>query len=393
MPKAGGEYVYLKEAYGPLLGFIQGWMNTMVGFSASIAAKAAALYTYFAFFFPGFRHVFYTIDLPIGPNAGPLELQYGQLFGIAIVVLLTTLNTLGVRVGGGVQVATTALKMVLIFGIIAAGLLSGQGSAANLETSMAADPGGVAGFFAALVAALWAYDGWSNAGMLGADVNQPGRNLPRVLILGTGTVIVIYLVTNLAYFSVLSATEIGTSPTVASDMMQRAVGPVGATIVAIAAILSIFASLNGSLLAGSRVPYAMARGGLFFKAMGRVHPKFETPASSLALLCVWSSILLLSGRFDQLYRMVIFTSWIFYALAAAGAIVLRYKRPDLPRPYRTWGYPWVPGIFVIVAIALLYSTLVTYPGDSLRGLILIAVALPFYFYWRSRAGHAAGSES
>jgi APA family basic amino acid/polyamine antiporter len=393
MPRAGGEYVYLKEAYGPLLGFVQGWMNTMVGFSASIAAKAAALYTYFAIFFPGFRHVFYTLDVPIGPNGGPLELQYGQLFGVAIVVLLTVLNAIGVRVGGGVQVATTALKIALIAGIIVVGLSSSRGDFGNLDTSMAAAPGGAAGFFAALVAALWAYDGWSNAAMLGADVHQPGRNLPRVLILGTGAVIVVYLLTNLAYFAVLTVSEAGANQTVAAAMMQRAVGPAGGAIVAVAAIVSIFASLNGSLLSGSRVPYAMARGGLFFEAMGHIHPRFGTPAASLALLCVWSSILLLSGRFDQLYRMVIFTSWIFYALTAAGAIVLRYKRPDLVRPYRIWGYPWVPGLFVIVAIALLYSTLVTYPGDSLRGLILIAIALPFYFYWRRPARRAAGSES
>jgi basic amino acid/polyamine antiporter, APA family len=150
----------------------------------------------------------------------------------------------------------------------------------------------------------------------------------------------------------------------------------------VAAIISIFASLNGSLLAGSRVPYAMARGGLFFKSMKRIHPRFETPASSLMLLCVWSSILLLSGRFDQLYRMVIFTEWIFYALTAAGAIVLRRKYPDLQRPYKIWAYPLVPAIFVLVAIALLYSTLVTYPGDSVKGLVLLVVALPFYLYWK-----------
>jgi len=382
MPKAGGEYVYLTAAYGPLLGFIQGWTNIVVGFSASIAAKAAALYTYFAIFFPRFHHVFFTIHLPIGPNGGPLEIQYGQLFGVSIVVLLTALNYVGVRVGGGVQVATTVLKITLIIGIIGAGLLSGQSTAANLQTTMPAVPGGVAGFFAALVAALWAYDGWNNAGMLGADIARPGRNLPLVLILGTGTVVLIYLLTNVVYFSVLPAAHIGANQTVAADMMQRAVGPVGGAILTVAAIISIFASLNGSLLAGSRVPYAMARGGLFFKSMKFIHPRFETPASSLILLCVWSSILLLSGRFDQLYRMVIFTEWIFYALTAAGAIVLRRKYPDLQRPYKIWGYPLIPAVFVLVGIALLYSTLVTYPGDSVKGLILIAVALPFYFYWK-----------
>src|SRR6266851_2615604 len=384
MPEAGGEYVYLTAAYGPLSGFLLGWTYTSVGFTASIAAKAAALFTYLADFFPGLNRVVYTLAIPIGPAGGPLEIHYGQLLGIVVVFCLASVNYVGVRAGGGVQLVTTTLKMLLIAGIIVVGLTSGQGSASNLHSATPATPGGVAGFFAALVAALWAYDGWNYAGMIGGEVERPGRTLPRVLILGTGAVIGIYLLTNLAYFYLLSGSAVGSSPRVAADAMRTAVGPAGGAIVSIAAIISILASLNGSFLAGPRVPYAMARRGYFFAAMGRVHPKFHTPGAGIILFGVWSS-LLLSGRFEDLYRMVIFTEWIFYGMTAAAVLVLRRKRTEINRPYRVLGYPLVPILFVLVSIALLYSTLMTSPRESGIGLALIGAGLPFYYHWKRAA--------
>jgi len=390
MPEAGGEYVYLTSAYGPLSGFLLGWTYTAVGFTASIAAKGAALYTYLADFFPGLNRVVYTLAIPIGPQGGPLEIRLGQLLGIVVIFGLASVNYVGVRAGGGVQVSTTTLKVLLIAGIIVVGLASGQGNSANLHSAMPASPGGVAGFFAALVAALWAYDGWNYAGMIGGEVERPGRNLPRVLILGTGAVIGIYLLTNLAYFYLLSGTEVGSSPRVAADAMRRAVGSRGGAIVSIAAIISIFASLNGSFLAGTRVPYAMARRGYFFAAMGRVHPKFHTPGASVILFAVWSSLLLLSGRFEDLYRMVIFTEWIFYGMTAAAVLVLRRKRPEMNRPYRVLGYPVVPTLFVLVSLALLYSTLMTSPRESGIGLALIVAGLPFYYHWKGTAKQTQG---
>jgi APA family basic amino acid/polyamine antiporter len=254
-------------------------------------------------------------------------------------------------------------------------------------TTTSATPGVVAGFFAALVAALWAYDGWNYAGMIGGEIERPSRNLPRVLILGTAAVIGIYLLTNFAYFYLLNATEVGASPRVAADAMRKAVGPYGGAIVSIAAIISIFASLNGSFLAGPRVPYAMARDGYFFAAMGRVHPKFHTPGAGIVLFGVWSSILLLSGRFEDLYQMVIFTEWIFYGMTAAAVIVLRRKRPEMSRPYLVLGYPIVPVLFVLVSIALLASTLMTSPRESGIGLALIVAGLPFYYYWKRAGKH------
>jgi APA family basic amino acid/polyamine antiporter len=381
LPEAGGEYVYLNAAYGPFFGFIYGWTQTWVAKSASIATLGTAFFTYLADFFPGLAAVLFTVPLPIGPHAGPLEIRRGQLLAIGVILFLASVNYAGVRAGGGVQVGVTALKLCLIGGLIAAGLSSSRGSWANFRTSTPPDPGGVPGLFVALVAALWAYDGWNNAGMLGSEIERPQRNLPWALIAGTLSIMAIYLLTNLAYFYILSASEVGSSERVAADTMRRALGPPGGAAVSVAAMISIFAALNGSILSGSRVPYAMARDGYFFKSLSRIHPRFHTPGNSIVLLGVWSSVLLLSGQFRQLYTMVIFPSWILYGMTAAAVIVLRYKRPDLERPYRVPGYPLVPILFVCVALTLVYSTLRASPRESGIGLALILAGIPAYFHW------------
>jgi APA family basic amino acid/polyamine antiporter len=384
LPDAGGEYVYLNAAYGPLFGFIYGWTQTWVAKSASIATLATAFIAYFSDFVPRLQEVLYSVPLPIGPHGGPLEIRYGQLLAIGLILFLAGVNYLGVRVGGGVQVGVTALKIALIGGLILAGLTSSRGSVANFHRSMTADPGGISGFFVALVAALWAYDGWNNAGMLGSEIERPDRNLPRALIGGTICMIAIYLLTNFAYFFVLSGPEVGASQRVAADAMRRVMGPQGGSMVSVAAMISIFAALNGSILSGSRVPYAMARDGYFFKSMARVHPRFHTPSAGTMLFGIWSSLILLSGQYKELYTLVIFPSWILYGMTAASVIVLRRKRPELPRPYRTLGYPWVPILFVFVALALLYSTLRSSPRESGIGLGVILIGFPFYFYWKRR---------
>ncbi len=382
LPDAGGEYVYLNAAYGPFWGFIYGWTQTWVAKTASIATLATGFFYYVAYFFPKLTVAFYAVPLPIGPGGKPLEIQYGQLLGIALILFLAGVNYLGVRVGGQVQIVVTVVKLSLIVALIIAGLTWGQGTFAHFSESIPANPGGIAGFFAALVAALWAYDGWNNAGMLGSEIENPQRNLPRALLVGTSAMIAIYLLTNLAYFYVLSSAEVGATPRVAAEAMQKVLGNSGASIVSIAAMISIFAALNGSILSGSRVPYAMARDGLFFKRMSHINPYFRTPGACIVLLGVVSSFILLSGRYDELATLVIFPSWILYGMTAASVIVLRIKRPDMHRPYRVPGYPVVPIIFVLVAVALLYSTLLNSPRESGIGLALIIAGLPFYFYWK-----------
>ena len=388
LPEAGGEYVYLNAAYGPFWGFIYGWTQTWVAKSASIATLGTAFFTYLADFFPGLEAALFTIPLPIGPHGGPLEIRRGQLLAIGVILFLASVNYVGVRAGGGVQVGVTALKLCLIGGLIAVGLSSSRGSFGNFRTSMPPAPGGVPGLFVALVAALWAYDGWNNAGMLGSEIERPQRNLPRALIAGTLSIMAIYLLTNFAYFYLLTASEVGFSQRVAADTMRRALGLWGGAAVSVAAMISIFAALNGSILSGSRVPYAMARDGYFFKSMSQVHPRFHTPGNSILLLGVWSSVLLLSGEYSQLYTLVIFPSWILYGMTAAGVIVLRYKRPDLERPYRVPGYPVVPALFVCVALVLVYATLQASPRESGIGIVLILAGVPAYSHWRrGRAGN------
>lgn len=376
MPEAGGEYAYLREAYGPFFGFIYGWTQMWVAKSGSIATLATAFFYYLANFYPGLESTVFQSDW--------LEIKTGQLLAMAVIAFLGFVNYFGVKVGGGVQVGVTILKVVLIALIIGVGLTFSGGSTTNFDTAIPNATGGIAGFFAALVAALWAYDGWNNVSMVSSEIRNPQRNLPRALILGTLAVMAIYLAANLAYFYVLPASAVGASDRVAADMMRQIWGTTGANAVSIAAMISIFAALNGSILSGSRVPFAMARDGLFFQSIATVHPRYFTPANSIIALTLWSMILVLSGRYDQLFTYVIFASWILYGMATASVLVLRRKRPDLPRPYKTLGYPVVPILFVIVAAALILSTLVKSPRESLLGLGIILLGIPFFWYWSSK---------
>ena len=381
LPEAGGEYVYLREAYGPLWAFIYGWTQLLVAKSGSIATLATGFFLYMTNFFPELDKVITSVNVPL---LGLLEIRNGQLFAIVVIGLLGLLNYFGVRIGGNVQVIVTIIKVLAIVAIILVGLFATSGTTANFSTSVPA-VGGVAGFFAALVAALWAYDGWNNVSMVASEVKNPERNLPLALIIGTFAVIVIYMLTNVAYFYVLSADAVGTSDRVAGEMMRRIFGAPGAALVSVAAMISIFAALNGSILTGARVPFAMARDGLMFRAVGEIHPKYFTPANSIIVLSIWSMLITLTGRYDDLFNLVIFSSWILYGMATASVLVLRHKRPGLARPYKTLGYPIVPIVFVLVAIALLASTYLSRPRESQMGLVIILVGLPFYFYWKRKA--------
>jgi APA family basic amino acid/polyamine antiporter len=386
MPGAGGEYVYLREAYGPFWSFLYGWTQMWVAKSGSVATLATAFFLYLANFHPELKQPIGHIPIPLGPNGGPLEVSAGQIFGMALILALGWLNYFGVKVGGEVQIFVTICKVSLIFIVIAVGLFTGHGDAANFHTvTPVTVPGGsVAAFFAALVAALWAYDGWNNVTMVGSEIQEPERNLPRALILGSLAVMAIYLLANVAYFYVLPAREVAASDLVAADMMRKIYGQPGVAVVSVAAMISIFAALNGSILTGSRVPYAMAVDGYFFKSMGKVHPAHRTPANSILALSAWSAILVLSGRYDQLFTYVIFASWILYGMTTAAVLVLRRTRPEMPRPYRTLGYPVVPVVFVISALSLVISTLFSSPRESFMGLGLVLIGVPFYYHWAKR---------
>ncbi len=384
MPEAGGEYVYLSAAYSPFWGFLYGWTQFWVAKSGSIATLAAGLYTYLTIFFPALGNSVAVFPWHIGPGGSLLEIKYGQLVGIVVILVLCGVNYLGVEAGGGVQIVVTIVKVSLIVAVVAFGLFFGHGSLAHFSGHIPAAVG-ISGFFTAMVSALWAYDGWNNVSMVSSEIRDPQRNLPRALIFGTLAVIAIYLSLNVAYFYVLTPSQVGLGRHVAADMMDSVGGSLATAGVTVAVCISIFAALNGSILSGSRIPYAMARDGLFFRTAAVVHPKFRSPGHSMVLLSLWSCVVVLSGWFDDLYNFVIFGSWILYLMTAFSVIVLRRKRPDLQRPYRVLGYPFVPVLFSIMALFLLLSTLHTRPRESMMGLGMMSLGIPFYFFWKSRA--------
>jgi amino acid transporter len=386
MPEAGGEYVYLSAAYGPFWGYLYGWTQFWVGKSGSIATLAAGFYTYLTAFYPLLGLTLVRLPFHIGPGGSLLEVHYGQLVAIAIIIILAFVNYVGVRSGGNLQVFVTGLKMLLIFSIILVGLFAGKGHFSHLHSQIPAF-GGVAAFFAAMVSALWAYDGWNNVSMVSSEIRSPQRNLPRALVFGTAAVIATYILINIAYFYVLTPAQVAASHRVAADMMASLYGGAAAGAVTVAVLISIFAALNGSILSGARVPYAMARDGLFFRTAATVHPRFHTPGAATFMLCLWSCVVVLSGWYDDLYNFVIFGNWTLYLLTTLSVFVLRRKCPNLPRPYRTIGYPIVPVLFVCVATLLLLSTLQTRPRESLMGLALMALSVPFYFYWKKENSH------
>ena len=384
MPHAGGEYVFLREAYGPLWSFLYGWMLFWVGKSGAIAALATAFFLYLANFWPVLEVTFFIVPLPLGAGGAPLEVRYGQILAMGLILGLGWLNYFGVKLGARVQTSVTALKIVLILTIVILAAVLGGGKAANLVSTVE-HTGGLSGFFAALVAALWAYDGWNNMTMVSGEVREPHRNIPRALIFGVLAVMLIYLITNVAYFYALPAAAVASSNRVASEAAAQFLGDSGRDAVAAAAMISIFAALNGSLLSGARVPYAMARDKFFFAALGRVHDRYLTPHVALLAQSTWAALLVLSGRYEQLFTLVIFAAWIFYGMTAASVFVLRSKRPDMERPYRTLGYPIVPALFVFMAGSLVVMTLFKSPRESLMGLLLIVLGIPFYQFWKKRA--------
>ena len=365
MPQAGGQYVYLREAYGPLVSFLCGWMMFLVQQSGGIATLAVGLTLYLSNFFP-----FSTFAQ--------------RLAAAGVIVVLTAINYRGVRQGGWVQSVLTGLSLGIVVSLIALGYLLVHGPAA-VGSSLPA-PTGLrfwGSFGVAMVAAFWAYEGWSNVTFAGEEVKRPQRNLPLALALGTGAVMAIYVGLNLVYYHVLTLPEIAQSSRVAADAAARIMGPRGAQLVALAIIIAVFGSINGSILTAARVYYTMAHDGLFFGWCGTVHPRFRTPHLALLVQGAWSVLLVCLASYEELFTYSIFAAWIFYALTALGVIVLRRKRPDLPRPYRVAGYPWVPILFVLAASAFVANTLLEKPTEAGWGTVLVALGVPVYFIWRA----------
>lgn len=375
LARVGGEYVYLRHAYGPFWGFLYGWTQFLVIKTGSIAALASGFAIYLGHF------------LPLSP-------RWSKGVALACILGLSLLNCRGVRLGGAVQTALTALKVAILLGLVGLAFVLGEGTTAHYRPFLPEDPPGdlFGRFGVAMVAALWAYDGWNNVNMVAGEVANPARTIPRALCLGTLTVMLIYLLANLAYFYVLPLEAVQTSERVAADMVERVLGSPGATIVSLSILISILGALNGSILSGARIFYAMAADGLFFQKVARVHERFRVPHVAILAQGAWASLLAMSGTYEQLFTYVIFAAWVFYGLTTVGCLALRRKCPDLERPFRTPGYPLTPLLFGGLALVLTVSTLVGAPRESAIGLGIMLSGLPAYALWRRSARRAGAPD-
>ena len=365
MPQAGGQYVYLGRAYHPVLGFLYGWSAFFVINTASIAAIAVGFATYAGFF--------------VRVSAGGI-----QAVAVASIVALSLLNCLGLRVGAFTQNLLTSIKIGALLAIVGLAVALPGGSAENLSplwpvgdtTALAAKVG------PALVAVLWAYDGWIESTYVGGEIKNPGRNLPLSIVWSTLLVMVLYVLVNAAYLYLLAPARIAASPLVASDAMQVVLGAGGATFIAAAILVSTLGANNGIVFTSARIPDAMAEEGLFFRWARHLHPRFNTPVPLLLLQMGAAVALTLTGSYVQLATYVVFVSFLFYGLSAGAVLLLRRREPMMGRPYRAWGYPVTPIVFILFALYLVADTIVHTPRESAIGAGIVLVGLPAYWLWR-----------
>jgi len=393
LPHAGGEYVYLRAAFGEVPGFLYVFNSFLVG-GASISAYGAAVAIFLADIYR-FDSVWYEHTLHLLGTTYTFQLGVRQVIAVGVIAFFAVINCAGVAFGGRVQTVLTAAKVISILAV-AAGvfLFSGSADWANLAPPVGSATGGLSGFGAAMFAALWAYSGWQFLPMAASEVQQPDRNLPRAIVGGTLLVLGIYMLVNVAYLYALPFWEVASSnstaypdaPSVAAKAVQTFLGTKAAPIAALIFLISSIGALNGTILARARVPFAAARDGLFFERFGRLNPRSRVPVFSIAVVGGWAALLAASGTFDQLTNMAVMSYAIFWAPVVLAVIVLRRKLPDAPRPYRAWGYPFVPLIFVLVMVWIVVNELVTRPAESVATIVLILLGLPIYplFHGRQR---------
>ncbi|HTB14237.1 MAG TPA: amino acid permease [Bryobacteraceae bacterium] len=360
MPATGGQYVYLREAFGPMAGFLCGWTNFLISRGAQSAWLAVVLAIYISYFHP------------FGPIAS-------KAIAVAAIAVFTYVNYRGVSLGALVQKSFTSAKLVGIFVIVGSAFLFGHASVAPAAPVAPVTP---SSFGVALIACLLAYDGWVQMSFVAGEMKNPQRNILLALGFGIAAVVTVYLLANLAYLRVLSIPEIAASTHVGADAAGRVLGPVGGTLVSVIILLSIVGSLNGAILTCPRVYFAQARDGLFFRRFGEVHPRYRTPGFAILAQGVWAAILIISGSYETLIDYAMFAIWLSYVFMIASVLVLRRTQSDLPRPYRMWGYPVTPFLFLGIALWFLGNMVVTRPIPSLAALGLIAAGVPVYFVWR-----------
>ena len=414
-PRAGGQYAYLREAFGPLMGFLFGWTLFLVINTGTVAAVAVAFARFLGVLVPAISSTSYVVNLgefvlPFTAHRFLAAVSTQQLAAIVSIAVLTVINCFGIRLGAVVQNLFTFTKTGALLALALLGVIVGWNAQAveanfgNFLGNVPWDYAALAALGVALVGPIFAADAWYAIAFTGEEVKNPGRNLPRSMVLGVGLVCLLYVVTNFVYLGVLplEGSPDGTTPLargiqyaaedrVGTAAAQVIFGPVGMVLMAVAVVISTFGCNNGIILSGARVYYAMARDKLFFASVSKVHPRYHTPVIALAVQGVWSCLLTLSGTYSQLLDYIIFAVLLFNILTTCGLFVLRRKRPDLPRPYRTWGYPWVPLIFIGIAGFVEWALLVYKPMYTWPGLIIVLLGLPVYYLWRRFGAAPSGS--
>lgn len=386
----GGQYVYFRKMYGEFTSFIYGWSVLSVIQTGSQAAIAYVFGEYLCYFikFPPLPESIssFTLFMPLVGDIHPFAEWGPKLLAILCILFLSGINYIGVYFGGLVQTIVTFVKIGVMIFLSLALFIFGDGSLSNLSSGFSISPETSANLVAliglSLSGAFWAYDGWNNVTFISGEVKNPQRNIPLSLLYGTLIVIIVYVLINLAYLYVMPIEEIANSPLVAAAAAEKIFGKNGGAIISIAVIISTFGAANGSLMASARVPFAMAREKMFFNYLGKVHPRFATPHTSLVVQGIVSSLLVLSGSFDTITDYVIFATWFFYMLTAFGVIVLRKKMPDVPRPYKVIGYPYTIWFFVIFSFVFLVNSIISDSENAAMGMLLIMTGLPLYFFWK-----------
>ncbi len=392
-PHAGAEYVITKDAYGRVWGFLNGWSQMLISRTASAAALAVGFAIFMNDLMGGdLKAVYYSFTMPLFGHT--VELGSLTIVALITIAVTTLINCASVSVSGHVASLVTLLKVLVVLGVGLAAFFYQDANWANFSMSNSAScegevtGGGVFAFGAAMVGALWAYDGWNNISYMAGEVKHPERNLPLALIASMLIIITLYVIVNVSYFYVLTPTEVASvdanASSVAAEAIRRVLGPVAVTIMAAVMMLSSWGSLQSSILGTARIPYAMARDGVFFQSLARVSSKTSVPVISLMVQAVWASILTLSGSFDQLTDLAIFAFWLFYAMVVGAVFVFRRREPNAPRPYRAWGYPVLPALFILVTIYIIGTQIWNYPVRSLIGLAIIAAGLPVFWYFERK---------
>ena len=377
-PRSGGVYVFLREAYGSLPAFLYGWVALLVVVSGGLAAVAVGFAEYLSYFFPSLG----TSRVVLATSSPAFAISAGQLVAAASIVVLGAINYVGVRSGNFTNVVLTAAKVAGLAALPVLAIVAWRVTPALTPIVPPDLARPAASFGVAMIAVLWTYEAWYFVTYAAGEIQDPRRNLPRALVAGLLLLTAIYLIVNVAYFFALTLDEMRGVPRVAERAAAAMAGPKGAAFVALTVIVSTFGCNAAGLLAGSRLLFAMAADGVFFPAASRIHPRYRTPHLAIVALTIWSALLALSGTYEQLFTYVMFSSILFNVAAGLAVFRLRRTRPDHPRPYRTWGYPIVPVVFIGGSLAFVTNTLLERPAESLAGLVLLLLGLPAYWYWR-----------